>query len=83
MKIEPVTQKMINSLIIASGGPAPAMISGLTEVDLSRGRGVLDDTGRKHCLWTKDGHRITVTVTTDGGVIVAKSNEPDEEVDHG
>lgn len=83
MKIEPVTQEMINSLIIASGGPVPAMISGLAEVDLERGRGVLNDNGREHCLWTKDGHRITVTVATDGGVIVAKSKEPDEEVDHG
>jgi hypothetical protein len=70
---------MVDALIRASGGWIPAMVSGLTEVDLERGRGILGDSGREHCLWTKDGHRITVTVTTDGGVIVAKSKEPDEE----
>lgn len=80
MKIEPVTQGMINALVRAVGGHVPAMCCGLLDVDLDRGRGVLDDTGLKHCLWDSKGHRITITVSrADGSVIAARANEPDQE----
>ena len=74
--------KMVDGLIIAAGGPVAALVSGLCEVDLTKGRGVLDDTGCKHCLWTKQGHRITVAVSSDGGVIVSKSKEVDKTVEN-
>ena len=70
MKIEPVTQKMIDGLIKAVG-PMAALISGLNEVDISLGRGVLE---KGHCLWTTEGHRVTVIASSDGGICVSKSN---------
>lgn len=76
MKTEPVTQAQVDALIRASGGHIPAMISGLYEVDLSRGRGVLE--GSDRCLWTHDGRRITVSLLTGGGVIVSLAQQPDE-----
>jgi hypothetical protein len=82
LRTEPVTQEQVNALK-RSMMPIARMISGIDEVDVSRGRGVLDESNRKHCLWTKAGHRVTVVVSTDGGVIVSKSNEPDEEAPDG
>jgi len=75
MKIEPVTKDMVNALASAVGGAIPAMVCGLGDVDLSRGRGVLDENGREHCLWNSEGKRITVTVCSDGGVIASLAKE--------
>lgn len=74
MKIEPVDQKQLDALLRVLG-PLGAMISGLNLADLSRGRGILGP--HKHCLWTEDGRRITVSV--EGGVIVSTAKEPDPE----
>lgn len=74
MKIEPVTQDQIYALARCIG-PMGSMVSDLGNVDLSRGRGVLGP--HKHCLWTEDGRRITVSV--EGGVIVSTAKEPDPE----
>jgi len=78
LRMEPVTQEQVNALK-RSMMPIARMISGIEEVDVSLGRGVLDESGLKHCLWTHDKHRVTVSVVTGGGLIVSKSNEPDEE----
>jgi len=78
MKTEVVTKKMLYSLITAVGGIS-AMVCGLYDVDLSKGRGILDESGKKHCLWTKEGYRITITVCSDGGLIASKSKEVDPE----
>ena len=75
MKTEPVTKEMLNALVSAVGGVIPAMVCGLGDVDLSRGRGVLGEHGREHCLWTTEGKRITVTVCSDGGVIASLAKE--------
>jgi hypothetical protein len=76
MKIEPVNEKQIDALIRCIG-MAGAMVCGLGEVDLTRGRGILDDMNR--CLWTKDKKRITVTVASDGGIITSLGKEVDPE----
>jgi len=76
-KIEPVTKKQVDALM-AMVPPISRMFCGLTEVDTSKGRGVLNGPGIRHCLWTRSGHRITVIISSDGGVIASKSNEPDD-----
>ena len=67
-KTEDVTQEQVNALM-RSVGPMGSMIARLHEVDISRGRGVLE--GNDKCLWTKDGKKITVTLTSDGGICVS------------
>lgn len=79
MKIEPLTQRMLNGLKAALT-PIQVAVSGLHNVDLAKGRGVLDETGRRHCMWTMDGRRITVIVEADGGIIVGQSKEEDPEM---
>jgi hypothetical protein len=71
--VEPVTQKQVDSLHRVLG--LGALVCKLSEVDLNAGRGVLE--GNNRCLWTKDGHRITVTLCSDGGVIASVSKDPD------
>ena len=78
MKIEPIKQKQVDALIKVVK-PLAAGIGGLLDVDISQGRGVLDDTNRKHCLWTKDGHRVTIDVDSYNSVIVSKSKDVDPE----
>ena len=53
MKIEPLTNRMMNGLK-ASLTPIQVMVSGLNNVDLSKGRGVLDKTGKKHSKKSND-----------------------------
>jgi hypothetical protein len=50
-------------------GHVAALVVGLGDVDLGRGRGVLG--GNDRCLWRKDGRRIDVSVTGDGSVIAS------------
>lgn len=80
MKTEPVTQAQVDALIRAIG-PVAAMISSLDQVDLVRGRGILQ--GNDRCLWTKDGRRIIISLG-GGGVCVSCSKTVDnEEVQNG
>ncbi len=74
MKIESVDQVQVDALI-AAVGPAGAMVASLFDVDLLRGRGVLE--GNTRCLWTTKGHRITVQLTYGGGICVGCGKEPD------
>ncbi len=76
MNIEPVTQAKVDSLIRCVGGIG-AMIARLGDVDLKRGRGVLE--GNNRCLWTNDGCRITIDVASDGGLCVACDKDADPE----
>lgn len=78
MLIEPITQKAVDSLTRVLGG-LQSMILQIAEVDLSKGRGVLEskDGNDVRCLWTKDGHRITITICRDGSVIGTCSKTPD------
>lgn len=81
MKIEPVTIEQIKALrqaVVRTHSPMAYMLTGLGDVDLSKGRGVLEGTAR--CLWTTDRRRITVSGLTDGGAfIIAVSKDPDPE----
>ena len=61
-------------LILAAFPPVARMVSGLNEVDLTKGAGTIDSNSK--CLWTKSKHRITIAI--GGGCYSAsKSNEPD------
>ena len=77
LRLEHVSTEQVQALI-SSLTPAGKMVSGLMEVDVSRGRGVLseDEDNIKHCLWTEQGHRVTVSVG-EYGVMVSKSKEID------
>ena len=80
MKIESITKENIEGLIRCVGRVS-AMISGLDNVDLKKGRGILDESNSTHCLWTKEGKRITVDISKSAGsVMVSLSNNIDEEL---
>lgn len=74
--IEKVTSEHMKALL-RMVTPMQQMIVRMHDVDLSRGRGVLK--GQSRCLWTHDGHRITVSPITGGGLIVSLSKGPDPE----
>jgi len=74
LRVEEVAQHMVDSLMNWMS-PMAVMVSGLHDVDISRGRGVLSETEHRHCLWTTEGHRITVRIGYS--VIVIKSKEVD------
>jgi len=76
MTTEPVTQKAVDHLIRAVG-PVAAMICELHNVDLTKGRGVLQ--GSDRCMWTKGRRRITVCLPSDGGLVASIGKEPDPE----
>lgn len=71
---EPVAAHIVNS-IVASLGSTGAMIAGLTNIDLTAGCGVID--GHTRCLWTKEGYRVEVWMSSDGGFGASKSDEVD------
>lgn len=76
MKIEPVTEDQLVSLGRCMS-PAARIVACLGEVDISKGRGVLE--GLNRCLWTKDNRRITISIVPTGGLIASVSKEPDPE----
>lgn len=76
LKIEPVTRDQLKSLMRALE-PLQSIILQLGAVDLAKGRGVLE--GNSRCLWTKDGRRITLTPTSDGGFVGSCGRTPDPE----
>ena len=71
---EPITAQAINS-IAAALGHIGSMIAGIGEVDISAGAGIINDNTK--CLWTKDGHRIEVWLSSDGGFGASKSKNID------
>lgn len=77
MKIEPVTKSQVQ-MIAGVIGTIGAMICNLGDVDVSKGAGVLGP--QEKCLWTKDGRRITITMTSDGGLIASCAKHPDPEM---
>jgi len=79
LKMEPFTMAMLKGLL-NSMSPVSATMCGLNNVDMKRGRGVLDESGTRHCLWTNDGRRITVTVGAHGDVIVSLAKDADQEL---
>lgn len=80
MKTEPVTKEQVAAMqrsIERAHGRVGAMLTGLWEVDLTKGRGILE--GNTRCLWTQDGRRITIALPADGGLIVScgKARDPE------
>ena len=71
---EPVTTKTVD-LIAKAIGNVGSMIAGLNDVDIAAGAGILGE--QTKCLWTKDGHRIEVWLSSDGGYGASKSKEID------
>lgn len=73
-RFEPITEDIFKQ-ILDCFTPTARMIAGLNEVDLRRGAGVLSKDSK--CLWTKDGHRVTVAMGQGGSFSAAKSKDPD------
>ena len=73
MKTEPLTKAQVKALISMTG--FGAMIIDWNDIDYDIGRGVKD--GNDRCIWNKDGRRIDITITDDGGCIVSQTKEPD------
>jgi len=71
--IESFTKNQVRALIRCLG--LGAMLMDWDKLDYEVGRGILE--GESRCLWTTDGHRITITVCRDSGFIAGQSNEPD------
>ena len=73
--IEPLTEQDAN--VIRRGFPGiQGMIMRLDDIDISRGAGIMDD--GYWCVWTKDGHRISLS-QGHGTRIGSCSKEPDPE----
>jgi hypothetical protein len=73
-RFEPVDADIVR-LIGDALGTIGVMTVSLNEVDISTGCGIID--GNTRCLWTKDGHRIEVWQSNDGGFGASKSKEID------
>ena len=69
-----LTQKTIRVIREAFPG-MQSVILRLGDIDPARGSGRIDDHTR--CVWTKDGYRITMVQTRDGGRIGTCSKEKD------
>lgn len=72
---EAVTKKQVEHLARFLG--IGAMLIDFDKIDYSMGRGILE--GSNRCLWTKAGQRITISLSSDGGVIAGQAKEPDTE----
>ncbi len=77
MITEPVTQKQVDDLM-RDIGRVGSMICDLDQVDLTKGRGVLE--GFNRCLWTKDGRRISISLGPDGTCIASCGKDVDPEL---
>jgi hypothetical protein len=73
-KFEPLTKDTVEMLRRNIGFPA-LMVIDLGDVDLKKGAGVISSTQK--CVWTKQGHRITIGVLPGPGLIASQSKEPD------
>lgn len=73
---EPLPEKMVNYIAECLGGIGSA-IANLQNVDYSAGAA---KTGpMEKCFWDKEGRRITISATIDGGIIADRSKEVDPE----
>ena len=73
MKTERVLKVQVEALKLLIG--IGAAIIDWDNIDYDIGRGILE--GDDRCLWTKDGDRITIEITRDGGLLVSRANGPD------
>jgi len=70
----PITPALYAELRQACGGPIGSLVAGLDRMDPALGSGKLS---RGRCVWTRDRHRITLTMLTGGGFMASLSREPD------
>lgn len=71
---EPVDAKAVQSIRHALG-VVGALVAGMREIDIDAGAGIIDENTK--CLWTSDGHRTEVWLSSDGGYGAARSKEID------
>lgn len=74
-KREPITPSTIR--MIASSIGLGAIILDLHLTDYSLGAYQTAETSK--CFWLKDGRRVDISMTADGGVISSVTNKPDQE----
>lgn len=74
VKREPLTQANLD-MLARTLRPIEQMVIQLGDADLSKGAGVLGN--NRKCIWTKDGHRITFTMISGGGILSSLSKEID------
>lgn len=79
IKREPLTQANLD-MLARTLSPIQRTVVRLHDADLSKGAGVLSNTSK--CIWTKDGHRITFTMISGGGLLSSLSKEIDPTVAH-
>ena len=72
-RVEPVTSEVVHGLIRGLT-VLQAQILRLYDVDTRRGAGVLSRDSK--CLWTYDGHRITLMIS-EGCLMGTVSSDPD------
>jgi len=75
IKTEPVTLWQVNAIKRVLGFASSLFVN---DIDYSKGRGILSEFDR--CLWTRKGHRITISALPHGGFIASQSLEIDPEL---
>lgn len=73
IRIEPIVKEQVFALGRALGR-INSIICRLKDVDITKGRGLLNENNQEHCLWTYDKRRIEIEITPDGGILASCSN---------
>jgi len=61
--------------IIRNMGISAGFIIDFGKADFTRGS--VQTGARERCFWTTDGNKVTIAITSDGGIIGTQSKEPD------
>lgn len=79
MKMETVTKEQVNALKKCIPTISANMMIDWHNIDYDFGRGVIKTSYEEncHCLWTKEGKKIRISVFADGGINIIQSNEID------
>lgn len=72
-EIKPLNEKMVMGLKKALGFQLWAIGADFNNIDYERGQGIGD--GNNRCLWFKDGKRLEVLISSDGGVCASIKEE--------
>lgn len=74
MKTQPITKEQIDSLRKTLSGTKKNIK--WKDIDYEVGRGIINK--KKYCLWTNEGYRIDISVTSQG-IKVSQSERKDPE----
>jgi len=92
-KVESVTKEQVDALKKSIKSVGAMLFIEWDKIDFSVGRGVLKDGSDryehgkghikgdgtyKHCLWTNEGKRINVTVSSDGAMFISQDELVDD-----